>query len=57
MLQTYIDAWLASARDTLALLEDLDDAGGFGGPTDVLTNGDLALAQVGGASWLRFILP
>lgn len=26
MLQTYIDAWLASARDTLALLEDLDVA-------------------------------
>ncbi|WP_311209133.1 MULTISPECIES: maleylpyruvate isomerase family mycothiol-dependent enzyme [unclassified Aeromicrobium] len=34
MLQTYIDAWLASARDTLALLEDLDDAQ-WSSPTDL----------------------
>jgi hypothetical protein len=52
------DLWLLGSGDgERFVVEDLDDAGGFGGPTDVLTNGDLALAQVGGASWLRFVLP
>jgi hypothetical protein len=52
------DLWLLASGDGVRfVVEDLDDAGGFGGPTDVLTNGELALAQVGGASWLRFILP
>ncbi len=52
------DFWLLASGDGVRfVVEDLDDAGGFGGPTDVLTNGDLVLAQVGGASWLRFILP
>jgi hypothetical protein len=51
------DFWLlASADGERFVVEDLDDAGGFGGPTDVLTNGDLALAQIGGASWVRFAL-
>jgi hypothetical protein len=51
------DLWLlASADGERFVVEDLDETGGFGGPTDVLTNGDLALAQIGGPSWVRFIL-
>lgn len=34
MLQTYVDAWLASAHDTIALLEDLDDTA-WATPTDL----------------------
>lgn len=34
MLQTYVDAWLASVRDTIALLEELDDAA-WSTPTDL----------------------
>ena len=35
---------------------DLDDTAGYGGPTSVVTNGNVALAQVGGR-WTSFELP
>ncbi len=51
------DLWLlASADGERFVVSDLDDAGGYGGPSSVMTNGNLALAQVGGR-WTRFDLP
>jgi uncharacterized protein (TIGR03083 family) len=43
MLQTYVDAWQASVRDTLGLLEEVDDAA-WSTPTDLpgWTVGDVA---------------
>jgi hypothetical protein len=52
------DFWLLASGDGVRfVVEDLDDAGSDGGPTGVMTNGNTALAQVGGSSWLRFVLP
>ena len=48
---------LASSDGERVVATDLDDdGGGYGGPTGVVTNGDVALAQVGGR-WTRFELP
>jgi hypothetical protein len=51
------DLWLLASTDgEQVVATDLDDTGGYGGPTSVVTNGNVALAQVGGR-WTRFELP
>ncbi len=51
------DLWLLASTDGVQVVAiDLDDTSGDGGPTNVVTNGNLALAQVGGR-WTRFDLP
>ncbi len=51
------DTWLLASNDGERFVaSDLDDAGGLGGPTEVVTNRKIALAQVG-VLWTRIDLP
>jgi hypothetical protein len=51
------DLWLLASNDGERFVAtDLDDSGRLGGPVGVVTNGNVALAHVGGR-WTRFDLP